>query len=96
MNYSERIVTENINVDKSQFESQLEEQRKLARSNWSGSGDQETEKICDMIEEKDKARKEKEEDRMHESRQACKPIFSETRFEKSTNSVPSGPRPSSP
>ena len=44
--------SKNINVDKSQFESQLEEQRKLARSNWSGSGDQETEKIWFSLNQK--------------------------------------------
>ena len=44
--------SKNINVNKSQFESQLDEQRKLARSNWSGSGDQETEKIWFSLNQK--------------------------------------------
>jgi len=39
------LKSKNINVDTEEFENKLEQQRDLARSSWSGSGDSETEKI---------------------------------------------------
>ena len=39
------LKSKNINVDTEEFEDKLEQQRNLARSNWSGSGDSKTEKI---------------------------------------------------
>ena len=39
------LKSKNINVDTEEFEDKLEQQRNLARSSWSGSGDSKTEKI---------------------------------------------------